>query len=189
MDTTFYVKDKNGIPEPRGKYANIKYVVIDVDGTMTDAGIYYDDNGNELKKFCTKDAAGFFAAKVCGIKILVLTGRKCNATSKRMKELNVDFLEQNIVNKVEYLTDFMKQNNVKKEELAYIGDDLNDYQGMQLAGFVGCPQDSADEIIAIADYVSTYKGGYGAVRGVMHYILSNRGQWNQAIKQCYKIGI
>lgn len=189
MDTTYYIKDTKGIPEAKGKYADIKYLVIDVDGTMTDAGIYYDEHGNELKKFCTKDAAGFFAAKVCGIKILVLTGRECQATTRRMKELHVDYLEQNIVNKIEYLKDFMAKNNISQTELGYLGDDLNDFQGMQLAGFVGCPLDSAPEIISIADYVATCKGGAGAVRDIIGHLLSNRGQWHQALAQCYKIGI
>ena len=60
----------------------IAYIVVDVDGTMTDGGIYYDEHGNEIKKFCTKDAAGYFAAKNVGIKILVLTGRECAATTR-----------------------------------------------------------------------------------------------------------
>ena len=64
------------------KGGKIQLLVIDVDGTMTDAGIYYDQNGNELKKFCTKDAAGFFAAKKSGIEIMVLTGRECAATQR-----------------------------------------------------------------------------------------------------------
>ena len=74
---------------------DFKLIIIDVDGTMTDGGVYYDEHGNELKKFCTKDAAGFFAAKQCGIKTMVLTGRECEATSRRMKEINGDYLYQN----------------------------------------------------------------------------------------------
>ena len=77
-------------------YHRIRYLVIDVDGTMTDAGIYYDEHGNELKKFCTKDAAGFFTAKQTGIKIMVLTGRECAATTRRMQEMKVDFLVQKL---------------------------------------------------------------------------------------------
>ncbi len=90
----------------------IKYLVIDVDGTMTDAGIYYDEHGNELKKFCTKDAAGFFAARESGIKIMVLTGRECQATTRRMKEMKVDYIVQNIRDKVTYLQNFMKENQI-----------------------------------------------------------------------------
>lgn len=86
----------------------IKLIVIDVDGTMTDSGIYYDENGNEWKKFCTKDAAGFFAAHKLGIKIMVLTGRECAATERRMKELRVQYLCQNVKDKMGYLSEFMK---------------------------------------------------------------------------------
>lgn len=189
MDTSFYTDSEKIIDAPKGNLAAIKYLVIDVDGTMTDAGIYYDENGNELKKFSTRDAAGFFTAKLCGIKIIVLTGRKCAATTRRMKELQVDLLEQEIVDKVSYLKKYMEENNIKKEEIAYLGDDLNDYECMKLVGFVGCPYDAVDEISAIADYVSTRKGGDGAVRDIISHILKKRGQWVQAIQRSYRMGI
>jgi 3-deoxy-D-manno-octulosonate 8-phosphate phosphatase (KDO 8-P phosphatase) len=168
---------------------DIKYLVIDVDGTMTDAGIYYDENGNELKKFCTKDAAGFFAAHAVGIKIIVLTGRVCAATSRRMEELKVDYLYQNIKDKATFLKKFMEENCIKKENLGYIGDDLNDYPSMQLAGYIACPADSCLEIKKIANYVSPIKGGQGAVRDVIENMLRVTGQWNQAISEVYGIGI
>ena len=78
------------------KLRQIKYLIIDVDGTMTDGGVYYDENENEIKKFSTKDAAGFFAAHFAGIKIVVITGRECRATSKRLEELKVSVYEQNV---------------------------------------------------------------------------------------------
>ena len=84
-------------------YANIKYLVVDVDGTLTDAGIYYDETGNELKKFCTRDAAGFFAAHAVGIKYMILTGRECAATTRRLTEMKADYLVQNCKDKVAYL--------------------------------------------------------------------------------------
>ena len=80
-------------------YSKIEYFVIDVDVTMTDAGIYYDDAGNELKKFCTRDAAGFFTAHAVGMKIIVLTGRECKAVTRRMHEMSVEFFCQNIKDK------------------------------------------------------------------------------------------
>lgn len=167
----------------------IKFLVIDVDGTMTDAGIYYDDNGNELKKFCSKDAAGFFAARRVGISIMVLTGRECLATTRRMNELKVDYLQQNIKNKYEFLKQFMTVNNISKEELGYIGDDLNDFHPMKLAGFVGCPSDSCPEILAIADYISPVKGGAGAVRDIIEYMLRESEEWDKAVSEVYNIGI
>lgn len=167
----------------------IKYLIIDVDGTMTDAGIYYDENGNELKKFCTKDAAAFFAAHHVGIKIMVLTGRECAATTRRMTEMKVEFLYQNVKDKVTFLKKFISENNIKKEEIGYIGDDLNDYLAMQLCGFIGCPSDSCREIIEIADYVSNKKGGQGAVRDVVEHMLRESGEWNSVISQVYGVGI
>lgn len=167
----------------------IKYFVIDVDGTLTDAGIYYDENGNELKKFCTRDAAGFFAARQVGMKIIVLTGRECAATTRRMKELKVDFLYQDVKDKSNFLKKFMLENDISKNELAYIGDDLNDFPPMKLAGFVGCPADSCAEIIEIADYVSPIKGGQGAVRDVIEYVLRGYGEWEKAISEVYGIGV
>ena len=168
---------------------HIKLLVIDVDGTMTDGGIYYDEKGNELKKFCTKDAAGFFVAHQVGVKIMVLTGRECAATSKRMAELKVDYLCQNEKNKVQFLKKFMKENNLLKEDVGYIGDDLNDLPPMRLVGYIGCPADSCPEIIRIADYVSKYNGGKGAVRDVVEHILRESGQWEKAISEVYGIGV
>lgn len=168
---------------------DFKLIIIDVDGTMTDGGVYYDEHGNELKKFCTKDAAGFFAAKQCGIKTMVLTGRECEATSRRMKEIHVDYLYQNVKDKVAFLSDFMSCNGIVKEQVIYIGDDLNDFSAMKLAGFIGCPRDSCKEIIEIASYVSSKKGGEGAVRDVIEHILRLDGSWEKAVSEVYGIGV
>lgn len=167
------------------QYDKIRYFVIDVDGTMTDAGIYYDDNGNELKKFCTKDAAGFFAAHQVGMQIIVLTGRECMAVTRRMQDMSVEYICQNVKDKKTFLTKFMEEHCILKEELGYIGDDLNDLPAMSLATFVGCPADSCEEIIDIADYVSDKKGGYGAVRDIICHVLTQTGQWKNAIKEVY----
>jgi 3-deoxy-D-manno-octulosonate 8-phosphate phosphatase (KDO 8-P phosphatase) len=167
----------------------IEYLVIDVDGTMTDSGIYYDENGNELKKFNTKDAAGFFAAHKVGIKTLVLTGRKCKATARRMAELKVDFLYQDIHNKYIFLQNFIQERGIDKSEIGYIGDDLNDLHPMSLVGYIACPADSCKEIIEIADYVSPIKGGSGAVRNIIEHILRCSGEWEQAVSQHYGFGI
>ena len=167
----------------------IKYLVIDVDGTMTDAGIYYDEQGNEWKKFCTKDAAGFFAAHQVGIRTIILTGRECIATTRRMQEMKVDYLVQNVKDKRTYLIKFMKDHSLKKEQLGYIGDDLNDLSGMELCGFVGCPKDACAEVKVKADYISGVKGGQGAVRDIIEFLLRERDEWSIAITEVYGIGI
>lgn len=167
----------------------IRYFVIDVDGTMTDAGIYYDEHGNELKKFCTKDAAGYMAAHKSGIQLMVLTGRECAATTRRMKEMKFDFIVQKIQDKYTYLRNFMEENQISPEEVGYIGDDLNDLPPMSLCGFVGCPADACEEVKARADYVSEVRGGYGAVRDVIAEVLKARGQWEAAISEVFGIGV
>ncbi len=170
-------------------FTEIKYLVIDVDGTMTDAGIYYDENGNELKKFCTKDAAGFFAAQQAGIKTMVLTGRECAATVRRMTEMKVDFLVQGIKDKDTYLKDFLQKENVSYGEIGYLGDDLNDFAGMNLAGFAGCPADACKEIKDVSDYVSDVRGGQGAVRDIIAWLLKERGEWEDVISKVYGVGV
>lgn len=167
----------------------IKYLIIDVDGTMTDAGIYYDEHGNELKKFCTKDAAGYFAAHAIGIKLMVLTGRECAATMRRMEEMKFDYIVQKIQDKAAYLKEFMEKNGVLPEEVGYIGDDLNDLPPMMMCGFAGCPADACEEVKTKADYISAVKGGYGAVRDIISMLLKTRGQWETAVADVFGIGV
>lgn len=164
---------------------NIRYIVLDVDGTMTDGGIYYDETGNEFKKFSVRDAAGIWAAQRCGVKIIILTGRECQATTRRMKELKVDFVFQNIKNKRLFFLDFMELHKIKKENVVYIGDDLNDVSIMRISGTVGCPADACEEVKEIADYISKYKGGYGAVRDIIRSILIKENMWEQVIEDIY----
>ena len=167
------------------RFKKIKFLIIDVDGTMTDSGIYYDNFGNELKKFSTKDAAGFFAAHYAGMFIMVLTGRECPAVTRRMKELKVDYLFQNVKNKTNFLENFIEEKHLTREEIAYLGDDLNDLPAMKLAGFIGCPHDACEEVQAVADYISNFNGGSGAVRDIISYILKQSKLWKQAIDSIY----
>lgn len=168
---------------------SIKYLFIDVDGTLTDGSIYYDDNGNELKKFNTRDGVGLIAAKQMGIEIVVITGRYSIATARRMSELKIKYLFQDIKNKKQFLEDFMNKNKINKNEVAYIGDDLNDYGAISLAGFVACPSDACDEIKNNSSYISSKKGGEGAVRDIVCHVLKVMGKWDDCIKKVHGTGI
>lgn len=169
--------------------SKIKYIVLDVDGTLTDSGVIYDDNGYESKRFSTKDGVGFNLAHLMGIKIIVMTGRESSVTLRRMTELKTDFIMQNIHNKEEMLKEFMSENNISKEEIAYVGDDLNDHNSMLLCGYIGCPLDAAVQIKEIADYVSDKKGGYGAVRDVIENILMLRGDGEEIYSRYYELSL
>lgn len=164
-----------------------KLLICDVDGTLTDGSIIYDDKGNEIKKFCTRDGAGFFAANEVGIQTMILTGRECKATQRRMEDLKVDYVYQGVMDKVSFLKSFCKRHNLKKEDLGYIGDDLNDISAMKLCGFIGCPADSCEEVKLIANYISDIKGGSGAVRAIIEYYLKEEDLWNSTISKVYRL--
>lgn len=166
----------------------LKYIILDVDGTLTDGGIYYDEHGNELKKFCTKDGTGIICAKRAGIQILVLTGRECAATTRRLTELGVNALCQNIKDKVSFLKSWMSTEGVDKDDVGYIGDDINDLGSMKLCGFVGCPGDACIEVKKISNYVSPILGGHGAVRDVIEYILRKAEVWEGIVNKAYDAG-
>lgn len=161
---------------------NIKYIVLDIDGTLTDGGVIYDDCGHEWKRFDIKDGFIIKNAPKCGLKFVVITGRKSELVEQRMKELEVFFVFQGILQKKIFLEKFLEQWNVDTEEVAYIGDDLNDLSAMKECGFKACPQDSCTEIKEIADYVARSSGGHGAVREIVEYILKEKELWDKFVK-------
>lgn len=164
---------------------DLKLLVLDVDGTMTDGGIYYDDHGNETKKFAIKDGAALMLAHAAGMQIMICTGRECPAVAKRASELKVDYLFQNVKNKKDFLADFMQQHGLESRNVAYCGDDLNDLAAMSLCGFVACPADACCEVRQRADYICPQKGGEGAVRGTVEKILRTAGCWQQAVHTAF----
>ncbi len=120
----------------------IRLLVLDVDGTMTDGGVYYDSTGNELKKFAIKDGAGIVLARAAGMQVMICTGRECEAVRHRAQDLHIDYLFQNVHDKAAFLSRFMAEHSLTKQDVAYCGDDLNDLTAMALCGFVACPADA-----------------------------------------------
>ena len=120
----------------------IRLLVLDVDGTLTDGGIYYDSTGNELKKFGVKDGAGLVLARTAGIRVMICTGRECEAVRRRAADLKITDIYQNVPHKADFLQKFFAENGYAREEIAYCGDDLNDLAAMALCGFVACPADA-----------------------------------------------
>lgn len=169
--------------------ALIKLIIIDVDGTLTDSSIYYGSGGLEIKKFSAKDGPGFPLARCSGIRTMILTGRESEATGRRMKELQADLIYQNIKNKYKFLKGFLEENGYDVEQIAYIGDDINDIYAMSLAGFVCCPFDASEEVKQISDYISPIQGGHGAFMDVISYILKQRGEWEKACSSVFGISM
>ena len=165
----------------------IRLLVLDVDGTMTDGGVYYDATGNETKKFAIKDGAGLVLARTAGIRVMICTGRECEAVRRRAADLEITDVYQNVGKKAAFLRGFMAENHYAREEVAYCGDDLNDLAAMALCGFVACPADAAAEVKARADYICPQRGGEGAVRGAVEKILRGDGRWKDAVKKAFDV--
>ena len=167
----------------------IRLLVLDVDGTLTDGGIYYDSTGNELKKFGVKDGAGLVLARTAGIRVMICTGRECEAVRRRAADLKITDIYQNVPHKADFLQKFFVENGYAREEIAYCGDDLNDLAAMALCGFVACPADAAPEVKAHADYQCPQRGGEGAVRGAVEHILRTDGRWHDAVKAAFHVDV
>ena len=163
----------------------IRYLILDVDGTLTDGGVYYDATGNELKKFAIKDGAGLVLARAAGIRTVICTGRESAAVRRRAADLKITDVYQNVSDKAAFLRDFMQQNGCDAQQVAYCGDDLNDLAAMALCGFVACPADAAPAVRAAADYVCPQAGGAGAVRGAVEAILRQDGRWQAAVQAAF----
>lgn len=160
----------------------IKLVLLDVDGTLTDGGIYRGNNGEELKRFNVKDGYAIVNAQKLGIEFGIITGRKSELVEIRAKELKIKYLYQGISEKTVILEEIMKKDGSSKEEIAYMGDDLNDLLIMKQVGLSGTPKDAVDEVIQVADFVSKKNGGSGAVREFIEHILKKDGKWEIFLK-------
>ncbi len=154
----------------------IKLFLSDVDGTLTDAGMYYGENGNELKKFNTRDGKGFELLRRAGIKTGIITSENTKIVENRAKKLKVDFLRQGIEHngKLEAVKKICQNENILLSEVAYIGDDINCKELLQSVGLAACPLDAVQEVKDILNIIIlSKKGGDGAVREFAEYVLGN----------------
>jgi 3-deoxy-D-manno-octulosonate 8-phosphate phosphatase (KDO 8-P phosphatase) len=166
---------------------NIELIILDVDGTMTDGGVYIDNNQNETKKFNIKDSAGILLAQSVGVEFMILTGRSCKCVEYRANELNVKYVVQGIRNKLEYLKEFIITKNISPENIAYIGDDLNDLPAMHYVGVSACPMDAAKEVQDYCNYILPKKGGEGVVRIFIEILLKEKELWTKAINNLFPV--
>ena len=151
-----------------------KYLVMDVDGTLTVGKIYMVNDGEMMKAFDIKDGCGIHDILIpAGITPVIITGRSSKILENRCKELGITNLHQGIRNKIEKLLTI----TTDLSTVAYIGDDINDLSCMEpikeAGGLVGCPADAVQKVVDLADFVSKRNGGNGAVREFIEWIVSN----------------
>lgn len=143
----------------------IKILVMDVDGTLTDGGIYVSGNGELMKRFNVKD--GYAIAHVLpalNITPVIITGRRSEIVEYRCKELGIKHCYQGVSNKLETLKNLVNDMGISNTEVAYIGDDINDLECIKYCSYTSCPYDAADEVKNAVSYICKSIGGQGAVR-------------------------
>lgn len=150
----------------------VKLLVMDVDGTLTDGKINIGFNGELYKSFCCKDGTGIIRVHKAGIIPVILTSRKSEIVETRARELGIPYVLQGAGDsKLAILDNFIKHQNIKYNEIAYIGDDINDLDCMKVCGVTACPSDAVDEIKNISSYICLKAGGEGAVREFSDWLL------------------
>ena len=160
---------------------NIQWIVLDVDGVLSDGSLVYTSTGEELKSFSVKDGLGLTAARKSGIKLGIITARISPMVERRAKELHFDALLMGHANKTEALRALCAEYQIDLKTIAYMGDDLNDLGALQLVGLPMAPNNAVPEVKQLAKFISTVNGGQGAVREAVEYILKNQGLWETVI--------
>jgi len=158
----------------------IKLLVLDVDGTMTNGKITYSNSGEELKSFCVKDGLAIATWKKMGKKTAIITGRESKIVENRAKELKIDYLYQNCKQKMQKVQEILDKENLSWENVAAIGDDINDYNMLKMAKMAFTPKDGSHLLDGVAKRLN-FRGGEGAVREMIEEILISQGEIEEFI--------
>ena len=148
-----------------------------MDGVLTDGGLLIDSNGQWLRRMDIKDGYALQLAIKSGYRIIVISGSESEYVAERLRKLGIVDIFMKVKNKEKVLNDYIEKNNCRPEEILFMGDDIPDYNCMQIAGFACCPNDAAVEIKQISSYISPFKGGYGCVRDVIEKVLKLNNDW------------
>ena len=156
------------------KCKKIKLVITDVDGVLTDGGRYYSDKGEIIKKFHVRDGMGINILLRNNIKTVILSKENSPIVKKWAKDMNVSKLYLGIKHKEKKLSDVCNDFSLKKDEIAFIGDDVNDFNLLQIVGFSAVPSDANENIKGTVDYICSKKGGDGAFREIVDIIFKEK---------------
>ncbi|NTW33138.1 MAG: HAD hydrolase family protein [Bacteroidetes bacterium] len=156
---------------------NITTFIFDYDGVLTGEQLILTNDGEALRTANVKDGYAMQYAVKMGYRIAVISGGRAETIKKRFAAINVHDVFMGISNKVEVFTEYLKNNNLKTDEVLFMGDDIPDYHIMRMAGVATCPSDAAEEIKNVAAYISNIKGGEGCVRKIIEQVLKVQGKW------------
>jgi 3-deoxy-D-manno-octulosonate 8-phosphate phosphatase (KDO 8-P phosphatase) len=149
----------------------IKIFATDVDGVLTDGGMYYAESGNEWKKFNTRDGMGIKLLQKAGIITAIVTQERTKLVARRAEKLTIPELHQGVMDKLSLVREMAIRYGLTLSQVAYIGDDINDLETLKAVGFSATPADGMPQVAAVVDYICRKKGGEGAVREIIDMIL------------------
>jgi 3-deoxy-D-manno-octulosonate 8-phosphate phosphatase (KDO 8-P phosphatase) len=158
----------------RSVLQRIRLFATDVDGVLTDAGMYYSESGDELKKFNTRDGMGIKLLQRAGLITAIVTQERTKLVARRAEKLAIPELHQGIMDKLSVIRDMAQRHGLTLSQVAYMGDDVNDLESLKAVGFSAAPADSLPQILESVKYVCRLKGGEGAVREVAELILQSQ---------------
>ena len=172
-------------PELLGRIAQVRLLLLDVDGVLTDGRLYLDDHGVESKQFYTRDGFALVWVRQYGLLTGAISGRRSPATEMRCKDLKFDEVHLGAVHKLPVLQEILERRSMKREDVAYVGDDILDLPVMKNVGISACPSDSHPEVLKRADLILHYPGGGGAVRELVDLWLKATGRGTSALEDIY----
>jgi 3-deoxy-D-glycero-D-galacto-nononate 9-phosphatase len=152
-----------------------KLVITDIDGVWTDGGMYYDQTGNEWKKFNTSDSAGVLFCRMLSIPVAIITGEDTPIVSRRANKLKIPYLYQGVSDKMAVAEKLCSELDITLADVAYIGDDIGDMTLLQCVGFSCAPSNAPQYVQSIVSHVTIKKGGDGAFREFVEHILEKNG--------------
>lgn len=162
--------------ENKKKLEKIELLVMDVDGTLTDGSMYYNEKGEELKRFFVRDGMGIVLLRKAGIKTAIITSESSKISVTRAEKLKIDYVLTGSNNKSQALENLAKEMGLEIDQIAFIGDDVNDLHAINVAGFSACPSDASAIIKENVDHISEKEGGRGAVRDIAEMILKEKNK-------------
>jgi len=160
------------------KFKDINTFIFDVDGVLTNGGLYIFPEGNFVRKMNAKDGFALKLALKMGYNIAIITGGREPNIKERLEKLGIDNVFLNAHNKLPILNKYLSENNIDPKTSLYMGDDIPDLKPMQKVGLACCPKDAVHEIKEICDYISNIKGGDGCVRDVIEQVLKVNNKWD-----------
>jgi YrbI family 3-deoxy-D-manno-octulosonate 8-phosphate phosphatase len=163
--------------------SKIELILSDVDGVMTDGGIYIQDNGEQIIKFHIRDGMGVRLWREAGKRFGIVTGRKLEAVKKRAADLWMDIVQLGIDDKLPEVDRLAAEFKITREQICYIGDDLLDLATIRAVGLGVATADAAEDVRKAAKYTTSVPGGHGAAREVVELILKNTGRWNDVLNR------